>query len=97
METHNNRTIWKPTSGFFKFENKGDEIEGIFWGSKKTNINGKDATIHILETEDKIVNVFGNTVLNDKIKFVPIGRKIKIILKEQNDNKNYKDYFLYWG
>ena len=47
---------------------------------KKANINGKDAVIHVLETKNQIISIYGNTVLNDKIRFVPVGRLIKIVL-----------------
>lgn len=97
METQ--ATTWKPAEGFFKFEKKGDELEGIYWGSKKASINGKDAVIHVLETKNRIVNVYGNAVLNDKIGFVPVGRLIKIVLTglTNEDGKNYKNFTLHWA
>lgn len=84
----------------WKFENEGDEIIGTLLRVEEDKGKYKSRIYH-LETEDgKQLSVFGSTVLNDKMSYISIGNKIKIVFKgkvqgkdsEYNDFEVFKDF-----
>lgn len=88
METWNKiePNVWKP-------EKAGDEIVGVLIHSEAT---GKfDNTAYHLEVKEgdeiKQFVVFGTTVLNDRMKYVKNGQRVKITFKGLVKNSKGQD------
>lgn len=79
--------LWRPLE-------EGDEISGILIGIDE-DIGKFGSTIYHIETEaGKQLNFFGSTVLTDKMKYVKVGDKIKIVFKGKrvSDRGEYNDF-----
>lgn len=73
---------WKP-------EQEGDFIEGIYT-LKKENVGANKSNLYYIEVNGELKAVWGSTVLDDKMCYVSIGDKIKIIY--QGKEKKYHKY-----
>lgn len=81
---------WKP-------ESPGDEIIGVLLRVEDEAGKYKSKVYH-LETEDgKQLSIFGSAVLKDKLGYISIGDKIKIVFKGEVEGKDskYKDFEVY--
>jgi len=65
--------IWKP-------EKENDFIEGVLV-TKQENVGENKSMLYGLETADGIKNVWGSTILDERMAFTKIGDKIKITFK----------------
>lgn len=61
----------------FKFENVGDFIEGIYV-TKKSNTGPNKANLYTINCEGVLKNVWGSTILDDKMSLVSEGQIIRI-------------------
>lgn len=79
--------VWKP-------EKEGDEIEGIL--VSVTPDTGKfKSTIYHVECGKEQKAVWGSTILDDRMKFVKEGDKIKIVFKGKGKNTKGQEINLY--
>jgi len=93
--------VFKPIEpNVWKFENEGDEVVGTLLRVEEDKGKYKSRIFHI-ETEDgKQLSVFGSAVLNDKMSYISLGDKIKIVFRgkvqgkeaEYNDFEVFKDF-----
>ena len=66
--------IWKP-------EKEGDTIEGVLIG-KEADRGSFGSYIYNIETvAGQHLGVWGSTVLDDRMKYVPVGSRIRIVFK----------------
>jgi len=85
---------------YWKHENPDDEIIGTLI-KIETEKGTYKSTIYHLDVDKKgMIVVFGSTVLDDRMRFVNLNDKIKIIYKgtvqgESSSHKPYKDYEVY--
>lgn len=66
----------------FKFQEKGDEIQGEYRGEHETEFEGRKVKIYDINTADKgIVGVFGCTILDRLMhdKRIVVGKKVRIV------------------
>jgi hypothetical protein len=74
--------LWKPTKS-------GEEIVGkllkVETGKKFNN------QVYTLETRDGLVNIFSTAVLQDRMKYVELGSRVKIIFNGNAPNKKGQD------
>ena len=87
----------------FKFENKGDEVEGVFVDKKDIastlSASGK-STIYTVQKEDgTFVSFFGTSVIDDNMNRVPLGSQIKIVYLGKEKSKtgpySYKNFDIF--
>jgi hypothetical protein len=63
----------------FRFEKKGDALEGYYVGSETFNHNGDELTKHRFKNDDgEIVSTLGSYVLNQDLKSVESGVRVRI-------------------
>ena len=77
--TEPEKSSWKDlTPKLFKFEKKGDQIQGVLLGFQESSKYEKKNNLYTLETKDGIVKFFGGAQLDD---ILPsnIGKEIKLI------------------
>lgn len=99
METKNQNwveiqpTYWVP-------KEEGDKIEGILL-EKKPEQGRHDSMVYVLKLEhETLVNVYGSTVLDSRMKFVNVGQKVRIeyrgteLTKREREVKIFKVYVL---
>ena len=80
-------TLWTP-------ENEGDEIAGKL-SKVDTEIGKHKSKVYHLEMENKnILSVYGSKVLDDKMSFIKVGEKIKIIYlgRVKGKDAEYKNF-----
>jgi hypothetical protein len=75
--------VWKP-------ENDGDEIEGVLISVEPETGTFK-STIYHLEKGEEQWAVWGTTVLDDRMQYVHVGEKFKIIYKGLQKNTKGQD------
>ncbi len=76
---------------------KSTPLEGIFH-KVETNVGPNNSILYSITTPEGIVGVWGSTVLDDKMKEVPLGASIKIVYEGKQKSKNgtqYHNYRLY--
>ena len=74
----------------WKFENKGDQVQGVLIKIKK-EVGINKSLLYTLEIEPKKeVSVWGSAVLDNKMKDIKIGSLIQIVYK--GEKKNYHDF-----
>ncbi len=71
-------------SNDWKFEIEGDCIEGILL-DKKSKIGPNEAMLYVLETSKGFENVWGSTILDQRMNLVEVGSKIRITYKGKAD------------
>jgi len=73
------------------YSKDGDFIEGILT-RKQENIGANKSMLYSIETSEDVKNVWGATMLDEKMALVDIGTKIKItykgLAKESKAGKN---------
>jgi hypothetical protein len=82
--------MWKP-------ENDGDEIVGTLIRIEE-GVGKYESKAYHIETEgEKQLSIFGSKVLDDKMSYVTVGDKIKIVYKGEVKGKEstYKNYEVY--
>jgi hypothetical protein len=71
------------------------EITGIYAG-QKTNLGANGSTLYEVKTPTGIVSFWGSTVIDNKMKHVPLGNEIlvKFLGEVKNDKtkRTYKDF-----
>lgn len=65
---------------------EGDSIEGILL-DKQENVGPNDAMLYSLETSEGVKNVWGATILDQRMAFVKVGVKLKITYKGLGEKK----------
>lgn len=74
--------LWKPTKS-------GEEIIGKLL---KVETGKKfDNQVYTLETKDGLANIFSTAVLQDRMKYVEVGQKVKIVFNGNAPNKKGQD------
>jgi len=89
----------KIESTIFKFEKKGDEIEGQYI-SKEQSANFNNEVYKIKDASGETFSVFGTVVLQSLMSSVKIGTNVRIVFtdvkknekKGQNDIKMFEVY-----
>ncbi|MBU2395713.1 MAG: hypothetical protein KKH70_20455 [Gammaproteobacteria bacterium] len=61
----------------WKYEKAGDFIEGVFV-QVQSNIGPNDSMLYSIETPEGVKNVWGATILDQRMALVNVGEKIKI-------------------
>ena len=83
----------------FKFEKEGDTLIGKLQ-FKRTDVGKNKSNMYDIQTEDKLVSVWGTQVLDDKIRLVPIGSEVKIEYlgkkPAENSDREYHDFQVFW-
>lgn len=69
-----------------KFENVEDSVEGIVL-QKQTDIGPNKANLYSIETSEGVKNVWGATILDQRMDFVKVGDKVKITFKGLGEKK----------
>ena len=79
----------KIESDMLKWENEGQELEGVF--IDRQHSSEYHNYIYTVSTDDGDVTFWGSTVLNTKLNRVDEGDRIKIILTEfkEHEKKGY--------
>jgi len=72
------------------YEKDGDFIEGVLIQVQE-KIGPNDAKLYSLETPEGVINVWGATILDQRIALVKIGDKIKITYKGLGEAKPGKN------
>ena len=82
--------IWKP-------EKEGDQIIGILVGKENDIGKFKSKVYHLNSDAGEQLSIFGSAVLDDKMSYIKIGDKIKIIFKGkvQGKDASYNNYEVY--
>ena len=73
----------------WKFENEGDQVIGKLV-SKEPKTAEMSAKYHI-DTGDDTVLVWGSAIIDDRMKFVNVGDRIRITFVERTKNKKNQD------
>ncbi len=60
----------------FKFENKGDKLEGYYKKTTEVTINGQNVKKHIFETANGLVSVLGQFDLGKQLAEVPANSRV---------------------
>ena len=71
--------VWKP-------ENEGDTIEGILI-EKKENAGTYDSNAYMIDTKVKQLLIWGSTVLDDRMAFINVGERVRIVYKGKEKNQ----------
>jgi len=79
----------------WKHENKGDHIIGVFIKKEPKDEKQSFSARYYLENEQGINLVWGSAVLDQRMEFVNIGEKIKIIYKGKEKNSKNQDVKIY--
>jgi len=89
---------WKKISPAWNPEKKNDEIEGKILGVEESKGKYK-SKVYVLETENSITNVFGCTVMDDKLKYMGVGDFVKIVFlgKVKGKEQEYNDFDIFKG
>lgn len=62
------------------YEKDGDFIEGIYLGFQD-GVGENKSMLYDIETPEGVKNVWGSAILDQRMKFVKVGAKIKITYK----------------
>lgn len=73
----------------FKFENKGDSLEGVL--VKKAPGKYPDSQNYTLKTEDGLKVIFGSTILDDRMALIEIADTIRITYEGTKDSDKGKN------
>lgn len=79
----------------FKFENKGDQLEGYYLGSEQREINGDPVTVHNIKTDKGLFSPFGSYDLNRKLADMQNGVRVRITFngkKSLGKGKTVKEF-----
>lgn len=76
--------------GFFKFEKEGDEVTGVLL-EISTGVGENKSNLYTLEVDGKPVNVWGSTILDQRMLGIKEGELIKIIYKGLGEKKSGKN------
>lgn len=81
----NSGNTWKP-------EKKDDEVVGILVDIEK-GVGTNNSTLYTIqeETTGENVSVWGSTILDSRMKGIPVGAEVKIIFKGFGDAKPGKN------
>lgn len=74
------QTEWNEASGgdFMKFEKAGDKIQGILT-ERKPDQGDYKSTVYAVTSEGKTTSFFSNSVLDDKLKNLELGKTEVIV------------------
>lgn len=75
--------VWKP-------ENVDDFVEGILVG-RKEDVGDNESKAYDLDTKEGIKMVWGSTVLDDRMRYVDVGSRIRITYKGTTKNRKNQD------
>jgi len=64
----------------WNFENVGDFIEGVLV-RKQDNIGINKSMLYSIETSEGLKNVWGSTILDNRMALVTVGEKIRVTYK----------------
>ena len=64
----------------WKYENDGDSIEGVLV-QKQENIGPNNSMLYSIETSEGPKNVWGATILDQRMALVKVGEKVKVTYK----------------
>lgn len=76
--------VWKPLKD-------GDSVEGILISVQNSTKYENNKIYHLECTDGKQLAIFGTTVLDDRMTFVKVGDKIKIVFKGTQKNSKQQD------
>jgi len=66
----------------------GNEVEGVYT-KKMENVGANSSNVYSITTEKNgLVSVWGTTVLDDKMKEVPVGYEVKIVMSGKQKPKS---------
>ena len=67
------------TSGFFKFEEPGDFVEGVYSGTDYIEMSGQVVPKYLVETDDGLQGFLATVQLAEAMARVPIGAGVLVI------------------
>lgn len=73
----------------FKFENEGDEIEGVLVDVEE-NVGDNNSMLYTLKTKKGREGVWGSTVLDIRMKGIEKGEQVKIVFLGKEESKKRK-------
>lgn len=86
--------VKKPAGNYFKMEQPGDSIEGIYLGTTEGSYEGEPTTQHNFELADGAKKyISGTKVLNELLAAVTVGTKTKVIYESDIKKKTGKGTF----
>ncbi len=71
---------------FWKPEAAEDSIEGIYIACDE-KVGTNNSNVYILENDGKQIKVWGSTIIDDRMRLISPGDKVKIIFKGETKNK----------
>ena len=78
---------------------KNKEIQGIYKGMQ-TNVGPNNSNMYDLETDDGVIGVWGNAVLNTRMKNIELGEEVKIVygglLKSEKTGRSYHSFNVFY-
>lgn len=80
--------VWRPA-------NKGDCIVGVLIKQEPKNENANLSAKYYVENEEGTWLVWGCAVIDDRMKYVKIGSKVRITYEGKTKNKKNHDVNLY--
>jgi|WetSurMetagenome_2_1015567.scaffolds.fasta_scaffold203885_4 hypothetical protein len=90
-------TEWKKIEPkFWKPEKVDDEVSGVLVG-KEENVGKFKSMVYHIERNGEQFNLFGSTVIDDKLKYTKLGDLVRIVFKGKKKGKNaeYDDFEVY--
>ncbi len=66
--------------GFANFEKEGDSVKGVLI-KIEDNVGPNDSMLYTLEVETKPINVWGCTILDQRMVGIKVGELIEIVYK----------------
>lgn len=84
-----NPGIWKP-------EKEGDSIEGVLVNKVLKDQSDIDTSNrYYIENKDGVSLVWGTKIIDDRMNFIDVGEKVKIIYKETTTNSKNQPLKIY--
>lgn len=87
---------WKEINpDFWKPENEGDNIEGILIHKEEGQKGVRSAVYKLELAPNEFMNVWGSTVLDDRMTLIQLGDKVRITFKGKTKNSKKQDLHIY--
>ena len=80
--------VWRP-------QNKGDEIIGTLINKEPRDENAGISSRYYIDTDHKTFLVWGSAIIEDRMKFVKLGQKVKITYEGKTKNKRNQEVNLF--
>lgn len=79
----------------FKFENEGDSVEGELV-NVRSDVGENKSMMYDIKTENGLKAIWGSKILDEKMRVVKLGQKVKIVFKGKEKAKTGgREYLVY--